>query len=120
MLKSCLENGFLGMKKETYLQMCEDLGSEPIESEIPVEFEDLPAEAQTALVIYNKLKDTWDYMNGNYTGKDFSLLKDFLGLYEVPLEDYRVTYDMILYIDSIRSAYLKTKKKSDTGRESPQ
>ena len=39
------------MTREQYLEMCEMLGNEPVESEIPIEFEDLALEVQDALRI---------------------------------------------------------------------
>ncbi len=45
------------MTKDRYFEMCEALGSKPIESQIPVEFEDLVHELQEILVIYNNLQD---------------------------------------------------------------
>ena len=59
----------LGMTKESYFEMCEMMGSEPVESEIPVEFDDFPLEVQQAFNAYRMLRDEWDTMNGNYLGK---------------------------------------------------
>lgn len=98
------------MTKERYYEMCSDLGSEPIESEIPVEFEDLPVEAQQALQIYNNLQDSWDYMNGNYIGKILIGFKDILEIFDIPKEDHRLMYEMIMHIDSIRAKAIRDSK----------
>ena len=58
------------MTRDTYFEMCEALGTEPVEEEIPVEFEDFCLDVQEALSIYQKLRDEWDYMGGNYIGKN--------------------------------------------------
>ena len=101
------------MSKEAYFEMCEALGSEPLESEIPVEFTDLAVEAQQALQIYNNLQDSWDYMNGNYIGKNLVGFKDILEIFEVPKEDYRIMYELIMHIDSVRAKLIRDSKKKD-------
>lgn len=96
--------------------MCEALGTEPIDEEIPVEFEDLPTDVQVIFTIYNRLRDEWDTMNGIYLGKNMVGILDVLKVYEVLDEDRRLTLDIISMIDSHRSKLLKqamdTKKSS--------
>ena len=71
------------MTKDRYFEMCEALGSEPEESEIPIDMEDFPEEVQQAFQIYYLLKDNWDTMGGNYLGKDTSTLFNFFDLYDI-------------------------------------
>lgn len=73
-LKNFFDNSAAKMTKEQYLMMCEQLGSEPIESEIPADFNDFPYEVQEAINIFTILPDNWDGMSGTYLGKDYSLL----------------------------------------------
>lgn len=101
------------MTKEQYFDMCEQLGSEPIESQIPVEYEDLLVEIQEALRIYNVLQDNWDYMNGNYIGKILIGFKDVLEIFEIPREDYKSIYEIIIQIDRIRQKIIFNKKPKD-------
>jgi hypothetical protein len=105
-----MQNATLGMTKQAYFEVCEALNSEPIESEIPVEFDDLILEAQQALQIYNNLQDSWDYMNGNYIGKNLMGFRDILEIFDVPKEDHRVMYEMIMHIDSIRAKAIRDAK----------
>lgn len=91
------------MTKEAYFEMCEELGTEPIEEEIPVEFEDFFLDVQEALGIYQKLRDEWDTMNGVYMGKNYAGLLDILDLLEVPVEDKRTQFELIGIIDTHRS-----------------
>lgn len=98
------------MTKEQYFEMCEMMGSEPIEEEIPVEFNDLPIELQEALQIYNSLQDSWDYMGGNYIGKNMVGFKDILDIYEVLPEDRRSMYELILHIDKVRAKSIRDSK----------
>lgn len=98
------------MTKQAYFDVCEALGSEPIDSEIPVEFDDLVFEAQQALQIFNSLQDSWDYMNGNYIGKNLVGFKDILDIFEIPKEDRKIMYELVLFIDSVRAKSIKEKK----------
>jgi hypothetical protein len=98
------------MTKDQYFEMCEMLGSEPLDSEIPIEHDDLPVEVQEALRIYSSLQDCWDYMGGNYIGKNLVAFKDLLDIYEVPQEDRRVVYEIVLHVDRIRTKIFAEQK----------
>lgn len=101
------------MTKEAYFEMCEMLGSEPVESEIPIDYSDFPLTVQQALDIYFKLKDEWDGMNGVYLGKSYAGLGDILDILEVPVQDKRTIFDLITIIDRHRSkAIADSKPKS--------
>jgi len=98
------------MTKDTYLEMCELLGNEPIDSEIPAEYDDFPVEVQEAIKIYNNLQDNWDYMGGNYIGKNLTGFKDILSIFEVHPEDHRAVYELIMRIDRIRAKSIQDSK----------
>lgn len=100
----------VNMTREVYFDMCEQLGSEPIESEIPIEMEDLPSQAQIAFRIYYHLQDKWDYMSGSYIGKDFSELHSALKIYNVDTVDIPIIYELLHVIDSIRSKQIANSK----------
>jgi hypothetical protein len=87
------------MTKEAYFEMCEALGSEPIDSEIPIDYSDLPVDAQEALGIYNKLRDEWDGFNGIYMGKNYAGILDIFNILDVPVEDRRTMFELINMID---------------------
>ena len=91
------------MTKDQYFEMCEMLGSEPLDSEIPVEFEDFPFEVQQAFNAYRMLRDEWDTMNGNYMGKSYAGILDIFTILEVPVEDHKTLYNLIGIIDNHRS-----------------
>ena len=57
------------MTREQYFEMCEQLGEEPVEENIPVEYDDLSVDVQQALATYNLLRDEWEGFNGLYLGK---------------------------------------------------
>jgi hypothetical protein len=90
------------MTKSAYFEMCEMLNSDPIESEIPVDYEDFYIDVQEALSIYNKLRDEWDHMNGNYLGKSYAGLLDIFTILEVPKEDHKTLFSLLSIIDSHR------------------
>ena len=102
------------MTKTAYFEMCEALGSEPLESEIPVEYEDLLLDVLEALGIYYKLKDEWDTMNGNYMGKNYSGILDIFNILEVPVQDHRTMFDLIGLIDHHRSKMIADSKPKST------
>ena len=99
------------MTKQAYFEMCEMLGSEPIESEIPIEFEDFPLEVQQAFHVYRMLRDEWDTMNGNYLGKSLIGVKDVLEATEVEASDQKFIIMLIRMIDNVRSDEINNKKK---------
>ncbi len=87
--------------------MCEMLGSEPLDSEMPIEYEDLLVEVQEALTIYHALQDNWDSMNGVYIGKNFVGLLDILTLYEV--EDKKSMFSLLRKLDEARHKAIRAK-----------
>ena len=98
------------MTKEAYFEMCEMMGSEPIESEIPVDFNDFPITVQQAFGIYSKLRDEWDTMNGRYTGKNYSGILDIFTILDVPVEDRKTMFELIGLIDKYRSEMIEANK----------
>lgn len=92
--------------------MCEMLGSEPVESEIPVELSDFPSEIQQAFTIYGMLSDIWDPMGGSYLGKDYANVFDFFSLYEIQNKQEQLFYISVLKeIDSSRSSVIAEKQR---------
>jgi hypothetical protein len=103
----------LGMTKEAYFEMCEMMNSEPVESEIPVEFEDFPLEVQQAFNAYRMLRDEWDTMNGTYLGKSLIGVKDVLEATEIEQSEQKFIVMLIRMIDSVRSDEINNKKKME-------
>ena len=103
----------LGMTKDQYFEMCEMLGSDPLESEVPVEFEDFPIEVQQAFNAYRMLRDEWDTMNGNYLGKSLIGVKDVLEATEIEQSEQKFIIMLIRMIDTVRSDEINNKKKME-------
>jgi len=91
-LKSYISNRNIGMTREQYLDMCQEIGSEPIEDEIPVEVDDLTVQSQQVIEIFNYLPDEWGSMGG-YQGKKLDNFPIIFELFEVPKTNW------ILYLD---------------------
>jgi hypothetical protein len=103
------------MTKEQYFEMCEMLGSEPVESEIPVEYGDLPDEVQMVMSIYRMLRDEWEYMTGSYIGKNLVGLFELLDIYNIETIEKRYYVELIHIIDSVRIN--ETRKASQQHQE---
>lgn len=99
------------MTKQQYFDMCDQLGTEPLEHEIPVELDDLPLEVQQALLVYRMLKDDWEGFNGLYLGKSYIGLTEILHYTEVEPEDYKIALTLIKIIDNIRANIINEKQK---------
>ena len=75
------------MTRIKYFEMMEQLEQEPIESEIPPDWEDLPEIVLDAVNTFNFLGDRI-YPDIGYVGKDFSTLNLFLDLHKVSDVEY--------------------------------
>lgn len=102
------------MTKDAYFEMCEMLGSEPVEEEIPVEMDDFPAEVQGAIGVYYRLRDEWDSMSGTYMGKSYAGLQDMFNILEIPSEDRKWTLDWIATMDNVRAKSIRDSKPKPT------
>lgn len=115
MLESFFQNMSVKMTKEMYFEMCEALGNEPVEEEIPIEIDDFPDEVQEAISIYYKMRDEWDTMNGVYLGKNYAGFSDILDILEIDHIDRKFLLELISIMDSIRSKVLAAQRpKQDT------
>lgn len=99
------------MTKDAYFEMCEALGNEPLESEIPVDFDDFPLEVQQAFNAYKMLRDEWDTMSGSYLGKSLIGIKDILEATEIDVSEHKLIIMLIRIIDVVRSDEINNKKK---------
>lgn len=98
------------MTKDQYFEMCDALGTTPIEEEIPMEIDDFPSEVQQAITVYYRLKDDWDGMNGVYLGKSYTGLGEILDIFEIEKEDRKLFLEWISVLDSARSKAIEASK----------
>ena len=82
-----LNNTDTGMTRERYLEMCEQMGNEPIEEEIPPDMSDFPTIVSEAFSTFNMLGDRI-YPEIGYVGKDYTNLNHYLELYGVEDKEY--------------------------------
>jgi hypothetical protein len=106
------------MTKDQYYQMCEALGNTPVESQIPVEFDDFPVEVQSAFELYQVLQDVWEGMSGTYMGKNMSGINDLFNIYQIHQEEKRFVLELIALIDSERMKTLSEKRKQEESSKS--
>ena len=85
------------MTRERYFNMCEQLGKEPDDEEIPPDWQDFPDIAIYATNTYNLLGDRV-YPDIGYVGKDYSNLSVFIDMYEV--EDKELFVEILDFLDS--------------------
>jgi hypothetical protein len=97
------------MTKDTYFEMCEMLGEEPLESEIPLDSTDFPIIVQQSLSIYNLLEDRWDTMNGGYLGKNYSNVFEFFKLHELDRAESLLVLEFLQHVDAVRSKLVAEK-----------
>lgn len=109
------------MTKSRYLEMCDQLGKEPIDEEIPPDYEDFPEIVQKAMNIFNMLGDRI-YPEIGYMGKDYTNLPIFIETYEITDKEFLL--DILHILDSraikksseqMKKEYDKLKRKSKSG-----
>jgi hypothetical protein len=81
-VKSYLKFSSSKMTKDRYLEMCDQLGKEPVESEIPIGWEDLPDIAIVAINTFNMMSDRIAADIG-FMGKDFTNLPHHIEIHEI-------------------------------------
>jgi len=94
--------------------MCEQMGWEPDDLEIPLEIEDLSYEASIALLLFNILPDKIEGMNGLWLGKDFSGLGDIMSIYGI--EKNRDAFDLLQVCISECSKHYEAQRKMEESK----
>lgn len=99
------------MTRDKYLDMCEMLGSQPLESEMPVEFDDFPIELQQAMLVYRMLRDEWEGFNGLYLGKSYLGLTEIFEYSEIEYSDRKLILILIKLIDNVRTEEINKQRQ---------
>lgn len=110
MLVSFFQNSSVGMTKDQYFEMCEALGTEPEDEEIPIEMNDFPDVVQEAIGVYYKLRDEWDTFNGTYMGKSYVGLSEIFNILDIEKCDRKYILDWISIMDNTRSKIISSQK----------
>ena len=95
--------------------MCEQLGNEPKQEEIPASFEDFPNAVQDAIVIYSILPDLFEGFGGHFLGKDYSILP-YLAKDVYKVENHTQLMQFLLIINNIVSKQRAEKLKQQQRR----
>ena len=90
--------------------MCEQMGWEPKEEDLPQDGSNLSLECQQALSVLNALPDIWDGMNGVWLGKDYSGLSAVMDIYGV--ESRREVFELLKEAESVLGKYYAQQLKS--------
>jgi hypothetical protein len=97
------------MDAEQYLNMCEQMGWEPKEEELPKDPAYLSYNIQCALVLYNALPDKWEGMSGSWMGKDYSGLMDIMNIYR--MDNKREVFDLLKIAEGEAGKFYAEKAK---------
>ena len=97
------------MSQDQYIDMCEQMGWEIDESQMPKEPSTLAYEVQQALLVLNVLPDKWEGMSGTWMGKDYAGLEAIFNIYEI--EDRRAVFELLRAGETEMSSYYAQKRK---------
>jgi len=93
--------------------MCEQMGWEPSEEEMPIDASSLDTSAQYALILLNVLPDKWEGMSGTWMGKDYSGLAAIMDIYEI--DDRREVFELLKVAEDELGKYYRQKQKEQEG-----
>jgi len=85
------------MTRERYFTICEQLEQEPIEDEIPPDWEDFPNIAIQAINTFACLGDRV-YPDIGYMGKDFTNLSYYIDVHGI--DDLELFLEILTYLES--------------------
>ena len=92
--------------------MCESVGAEPIDSEIPPDFYDFAYQTQQAMQIYNYLPDKWITGTATtYAGKDYTIIETLYKWMGVEDGDRLLIFDLLVFIDKENGKSINNKLK---------
>ena len=97
------------MSLEQYLQMCDQMGWEPKEEEMPLDPSELSIEVQQALLLLNALPDIWEGMSGSWLGKNYNGLSTILDIYEI--EDRKTVFELLKHAETQLAKFYEEKRK---------
>jgi hypothetical protein len=89
--------------------MCEQMGWEPRDDDMPVDPSTLSLESQQALTLLNALPDNWEGMSGTWMGKDYSGLEAIMNIYEI--QDRRTVFELLRDAETELGKYYVQKQK---------
>lgn len=114
-LETWQHNSDAKMTKERYLEMMEQLGNDPIESEIPPDTGDFPYVVLDALETFNGLGDRI-YPDIGYIGKDYTNLPYYMKIFKVEDEELFLSILLRLDAEAIGMSHKRLKAEMDKAK----
>ena len=97
------------MSPDQYIDMCEQMGWEVDENQIPKDPGEFSLECQQALMLLNILPDKWEGMSGTWMGKDYAGLSAIMDIYEI--DDRRQVFDLVQIGENEMGKFYAQKQK---------
>lgn len=97
------------MTQDQYIDMCEQMGWEINEEEIPKDPSAFSVQVQQALMLLNILPDKWEGMSGTWMGKDYAGLEAIMNIYEI--DNRREVFDLVQVGENEMGKYYSQKQK---------
>lgn len=97
--------------------MCDMLGTEPNENEMPPDLSDFSYEVQQAVQVFGLLKDVWDPFGGNYMGKDLSIIFQIFEILEIEKTSQSLIFKIVQHLDSCRASLIKRKQDAKASQK---
>lgn len=101
------------MTKDQYFEMCDMMGTDPNEADIPVELDDFPPEVQTCFSIYHLLQDSWEPMSGTYLGKNMIGIGEVFDIFDLKSEEKLYYLSLLRRLDNTRQTMISNKQKQE-------
>ena len=100
------------MTKEAYFEMCEMLGAEPEEDEIPLSLNELSFQSQLALEVYSYLTESW--VQTAYLGKNLNGITELFDVLDIQGRHQRL---LIIKFIKVIDAHVSKKISERTEQE---
>ena len=95
------------MNADQYIEMCEQMGWEIKQEDLPKDPSELPHDAQQALILVNSLPDIWEGMSGTWMGKDYSGLTAIMDIYDI--SNRKTVFELLKVAENELSKYYSDK-----------
>lgn len=93
------------------------MGVDPVPEDTPIEFMDLPYEAQIALSIYRELPVKIAEFSGTYLGKALENLGFFFDMYEIDTDERKYYFRLVSALNDTQvDEAAKEKQRRDASR----
>lgn len=89
------------------------MGTDPVEEDMPIDYDDLPDEVQNALMLHSFLPSRIAEFSGTYLGKDYGNLSFLFNMHEVTEKSWQLFYfRVMLMTDTIQMKIIEKKREA--------